>query len=379
MALDIKTAKRDYNISGELEQFRLEQYIDRTDVRWFHPEFQQYLTMVKETEICEGNTLYMCDESIPLETRRAARQSLYDMFEKMKQQQLDADPACRDFGETKTYEAPGCEEEPDTSVKVLVRTPKNRAAGEKSPVIFYCMGGALVMVCPAMHALEALCQKHNAVVVCPVFRSCVDAPYPAAINDVHAAYKWMVEHADMLGIDTDKILIYGGSSGAHMASCLSFRLKRYGGYGVHPRGVILIDPVLDDRYVYPSHKMIFHMNDARSYHTFTKQYIGETNSGSPYLGPEAFANRATAEQCRGLPPMFIHTGEHDEERDVVFAFAQKLFAAGVWTEVHEWGGCFHAIEQVPDSEFVKRYVALLDNTIEECWRYDFRRLWSKEA
>lgn len=378
MSLGIKVAARDRNIAGELNKFYLDQYIDRSDVRWFHPEFQDYLAMVREMEITEGNTLYMCDKEIPLEERLAARAALYDIFKNMKQQALEADPELRDFGENQLYDAPGCEEEPEAKVQVLVRTPQKRRKDEKLSVIFYCMGGALVMASPAMHPLEELCQKHNSVVVCPLFRSSVDAPYPAAINDVHAAYKWMIENAQMLGIDTDQIVIYGGSSGGHLASCLTFRLKRYGNYGVHPRGVILIDPVLDDRYIFPSHNMIFHMNDVRSYHTFNKAYMGETNSGSPFLSPEGFANRATPEQCKGLPPMFIHTGEHDEERDVVFDFAKKLFAAGVWTEVHEWGGCFHAIQQISDSPLVKRYEALIDSNIDECLKYDFRRLWNEK-
>jgi acetyl esterase/lipase len=376
MSLGVKVAERDHSIIGELDAFEVTRYIDRNDPRWFHPELQNYVAMCLEMETAEGNTLWLCDDSIPLAERLAVRQGIYDAFEGMKQQALDAAPELRDFAENKTYEASGCEEDPDTSVQVLVRTPKARKAGEKSPVIFYCMGGALVLACPAMHPIPELCLKHNAVVVCPLFRTSVDAPYPAAINDVHAAYKWMIENAEKLGIDTDQVIIYGGSSGAHLASCLTFRLKRYGGYDVHPRGCILIDPVLDDRYTLPSHRMLFYLNDSRTYHTFNKHYVGETNFGSPYIGPEAFANHALPEECRGLPPMFIHTGEHDAERDVVFEFAQKLYAAEVWTEVHQWGGCFHAIQQVTDSDLVKRYEALVDSSIEDCLKYDLRRLWN---
>jgi len=60
------------------------------------------------------------------------------------------------------------------------------------------MGGALVMVCPAMHPLERLCYAHKAVVVCPVYCSSVDAPYPAGINDVHAGDIWILAHAEEL-------------------------------------------------------------------------------------------------------------------------------------------------------------------------------------
>lgn len=377
MAIGVKVAARDYNIAGNLENFQMERYADRNDVRWFHPEFQPYLTGVADTEIAEGNTLYLCDDSIPLETRRKTRQGIYDLFDQIKKAELEAHPEWRDAGEYREYTVPGCEKEPETSCRVLVRTPKDVKEGERLPVIFYCMGGALVMVCPSMHALERMSCTHHAVIVCPVFRSCIDAPYPAAINDVHAAYKWMVENAGELHIDTEQVIIYGGSSGGHLASCLNFRLKEYAGYGVHPRGTILIDPVLDNRFTKPCHKMCFHMNDARSYMTFTKKYVGEVNFGSPYLPPDCFANYATVEDCRGLPPMFVHTVEHDAERDVAFEFVQKLLAAEVYTEFHEWGGGFHAIQQVTDSDYVQRYTSLIDGQIKDCLQYDLRRLWNK--
>lgn len=71
-----------------------------------------------------------------------------------------------------------------------------------------------------------------------------DAPKMRAINDLHAAYAWMVKNADKLNIDPDKIVLIGNSSGGHLATALSFRLKRY---GYQPRGCVVTMPITDDR------------------------------------------------------------------------------------------------------------------------------------
>ncbi len=43
------------------------------------------------------------------------------------------------------------------------------------------------------------------------------APAPAAIEDVRCALIYLYRHARELNIDTDKIVVMGGSSGGHLA------------------------------------------------------------------------------------------------------------------------------------------------------------------
>jgi len=43
------------------------------------------------------------------------------------------------------------------------------------------------------------------------------APAPAAIEDIRCALKYIKLHAKELNINPDKVVIEGGSSGAHLA------------------------------------------------------------------------------------------------------------------------------------------------------------------
>lgn len=76
----------------------------------------------------------------------------------------------------------------------------------------------------------------------PDFQALIRTPKDAgekklpAINDLHATYVWMVKHAEELHIDSDRIILIGNSSGGHLATALSSRLKRY---GFQPRDVWL--------------------------------------------------------------------------------------------------------------------------------------------
>ena len=55
------------------------------------------------------------------------------------------------------------------------------------------------------------------VCVASVYRLADEAIWPAQIHDVKAAIRWMRANADELGIDPEKIVVCGASSGAHLA------------------------------------------------------------------------------------------------------------------------------------------------------------------
>lgn len=52
------------------------------------------------------------------------------------------------------------------------------------------------------------------------YRLVPDGAYPHAVQDVHCALSWVRAHADELGIDPDRIAVFGYSAGGHLASLL---------------------------------------------------------------------------------------------------------------------------------------------------------------
>ncbi|GAL72382.1 alpha/beta hydrolase [Jejuia pallidilutea] len=47
------------------------------------------------------------------------------------------------------------------------------------------------------------------------------APFPAQIQDVQAAIRWLKFHADKYGIDSSKVAVTGFSSGGHLAALVA--------------------------------------------------------------------------------------------------------------------------------------------------------------
>ncbi|HYO46281.1 MAG TPA: alpha/beta hydrolase, partial [Gemmatimonadota bacterium] len=66
------------------------------------------------------------------------------------------------------------------------------------------------------HVAAALAERGVAAATIE-YRTADEAPFPAAVQDVKAAVRWMRANATTYGIDPDAIGTLGGSSGGHMA------------------------------------------------------------------------------------------------------------------------------------------------------------------
>lgn len=71
-----------------------------------------------------------------------------------------------------------------------------------------------------MSRAKNLVRKYGAVVVSPEYRLAGQAPYPAALEDCHAALVYLKEHAAELGVRSDQIMVGGESAGGGLAVAL---------------------------------------------------------------------------------------------------------------------------------------------------------------
>ena len=349
--------------------------LDRSDPKWAHP-----LARDNFPPQLGADQIDNYDPDVPLELKKQVRDKMIEGLHVML--------GGNDLPWQKFY-AKGCPEEPDApDVEIRIAIP----AGEHKkplPIIFAIAAGGLVLIEPSLFVKQYTLyqQISNAIIVAPVYRGCLDAPYPAAVNDLHAAYAWTVEHAAEFGGDPDNIVLTGGSSGGHLGLCLPFRLKRY---GFKPKGVVVNVPITDDRLSQASSRIYFEDSgdgrndwDGFSIHQYAAFWMGESNFASQFVGPEAFANHATVEDCKGLCPVFIAENEWDPDRDNNLALVQKLLKAGVYVEYHLLPGLSHSTLAMASvdpgiEKLASAHDTEMANAIDNFLKYDCRRPWTAD-
>jgi len=87
------------------------------------------------------------------------------------------------------------------------------------PVMLYIHGGAFVLCSKDTHRHLALlnAQRAGYVVFNINYRLAPRHPFPAAITDACAAYRWVAQHARDYGGDPDRIVVAGESAGGNLA------------------------------------------------------------------------------------------------------------------------------------------------------------------
>jgi len=248
---------------------------------------------------------------------------------------------------------------PDGGPDIRVRIYRPVDATGTLPGIYYIHGGGMILgnIEEEDPVAAAVCEHVDAVVVSVEYRLAPEHPHPAPAEDCYAGLVWMARNAAELRFDQDRLAVYGGSAGGGLTIATSM-LARDRGF-----------PAL--RFQMPIYPMIDDRNETPSSHEITDVGVwdraGNIEAWKWYLGdgkPDQYAAPARAEDLAGLPPTFIDVGTVDLFRDEDIAFAQRLMAAGVPTELHVTPGAYHAAEilapTAPLAEriWARRYEAL---------------------
>jgi acetyl esterase/lipase len=344
---------------------RKPQIVDCRDPKWAHPE--DIPNWNKEFD--QDPFGYYDDPNMTLEEKLACEKQFLDS---MPTPQLDASIPVK----VTVYDVPGCPEEPDTPAKCVVIRP-NDVTSRKAPVIFNIPGGGMYVCVRGDAECAELAMRHRCVTVQPLYRTAIQGQYPAALNDVHASFTWMISNAEMLGIDPDKVILYGLSSGAHLATCLPFRIMPL---GYSPRGIVAVMPMCEDRGYTFSARMTPGTSNYREAHKMFRRYLGPNRLAYAVESPEAFANHASVDDCIGYPPTYIHCAEFDTERDGALLFANKLLEAQSFCEIHEWGGINHvAVNYTGEPmDVIDHMNEVVNWNIDNLIKYDLRRPWVYE-
>jgi acetyl esterase len=90
------------------------------------------------------------------------------------------------------------------------------------PVVFYVHGGAFHLLSKDTHWLMGLVfARYGYLVVNISYRLAPQHPYPAAIEDTCAAYRWLASRIGELGGDPDRVAVAGESAGGNLITALT--------------------------------------------------------------------------------------------------------------------------------------------------------------
>ena len=160
----------------------------------------------------------------------------------------------------------------------------------------------------------------------------------------------MVSNAEKLGIDVDNIVIGGASAGSGMAAGVALMNRDKDNFPL--RLQLLLYPMIDNLHATASGQFENHpvWKQQTSFNAW-EMYL----DGSPGEAASPYAAASRAKDLSGLPPAYICVGSEDLFRDEAIAYAQRLMAADVPTELSVFPGVYHAAESfVPEAKVSQR-------------------------
>jgi monoterpene epsilon-lactone hydrolase len=195
-------------------------------------------------------------------------------------------------------------------------------------VILYLHGGGYVVGSIRTHRamISRIARASDARALAIDYRLAPEHPFPAAVEDATAAYRWLLAQ----GYKPGRIIIAGDSAGGGLtlAALLAIRDAKL----PMPAGAVPISPWADLEGTGESIRtraamdvMVTQDDLAQS----ARQYYGANNPKNQLISP-------VHADFRGLPPMLIHVGDAEILLDDATRVAERAKAAGVKVELEVW-------------------------------------------
>jgi monoterpene epsilon-lactone hydrolase len=214
---------------------------------------------------------------------------------------------------------------PDVSVRPVIAggTPALELGGD--PAILYLHGGGYIL--GSAYGYRPLV---GAAALVPDFRLAPEHPFPAALDDALAAYRWLVRQRG----EPRGIVLAGDSSGAGLALALMLRLKAEGDR--LPAAAVLLCPAVEisGAMLVPTGNP--HPMDA-IWSASARSYLAGHPPDDPLVSP-------LHGDLRGLPPLLIQCSTGDRVRPEAEALATRATELGVDARLETYTADTHVFQ-----------------------------------
>lgn len=260
-------------------------------------------------------------------------------------------------------------EHPGAPVPLTRFTPAEADASAPQPAVLYVHGGGMVSQSVEIVSPEVaiLAQQTQTTFFAVGYRLAPEHPGPAAAEDTYAALSYLIAHAAELGLDPERIGLYGVSGGGAPAAGAAL-MARDRGLTPPPAKLILVYPMLDDR---------TRLNPESPLHPFLvwtphdsalawRAVLGD-KAGDPAAEVSPYAAPGRAVDLAGMPATYVDCGALDLFAGESLAFAKGLVGAGVEVEAHVWPGVPHGFEGAAGVSWATRAVEGRVRAIRTLW------------
>ncbi len=198
---------------------------------------------------------------------------------------------------------------------------KSAETGGPHPLLVFFHGGGFVIGDLDTHdgACRMLCRHAGVDVLSVEYRKAPEDPFPAAVEDCIAAYRWGVAHAEELGSDPSRVAVGGDSAGANLATVVCQQVR-----DPAPVLQLLFYPVVDMTERRESRTLFaegFFLT-SKDMDWFSERYATEEQWADPRCSP-------LLGELEGLPQAYVITAGFDPLRDEGELYAEALRDAGV--------------------------------------------------
>lgn len=220
---------------------------------------------------------------------------------------------------------------------------------DSARVILYLHGGGYTLGSPATHRylMQSVGRAGGARVLGVDYRLAPEAPFPAALDDAVAVWKWLLAE----GFEPRSCIIAGDSAGGGLALATLIRLREEGVF--LPAGAVCLSPWTDlsasgDSLVTKADEDP--MVTGEMLELMARTYLAGEDPLHPLASP-LFADLA------GLPPLLIQVGSAEILLDDALRLAERARRADVDVTLETWNDMIHVFQAFPSLPETERAVA----------------------